>query len=178
MECSGKLLCSFLCLELAALLMFVFCLILHALNGGTFSVSDVVFISSVLTICLFIMTITICLCLAPTCRPAVTLKLSNRRKPIDSEDVITRKLTVLHDTLDHDCPICLTTTQNLTVQLSCKHEYHESCIREWFERSGNFRCPGCRQECLDQTKRTPDVSSVVQTIKKDDISTFPLIENV
>lgn len=57
-------------------------------------------------------------------------------------------------------------------------EYHESCIREWFERSGNFRCPGCRQECLDQTERPPDVSSVVQTIKKDDISTFPLIENV
>lgn len=29
----------------------------------------------------------------------MTLKLRNRRKPIDSEDVITRKLTVLHDTL-------------------------------------------------------------------------------
>lgn len=45
------------------------------LNGGTFSGSDVVFISSVLTICIFIMTITICLCLAPSCRPAVRKSL-------------------------------------------------------------------------------------------------------
>lgn len=52
----------------------LFCFIFR-LNGGTFSVSDVVFISSVLTICLFIMTITICLCLASSCRPVVRKSL-------------------------------------------------------------------------------------------------------
>uniref|UniRef100_K1QXS8 Uncharacterized protein n=1 Tax=Magallana gigas TaxID=29159 RepID=K1QXS8_MAGGI len=78
----------------------------------------------------------------------VTIKLGDRCKPVDSEDVISRKLTALNDTL----------------------EYHESCIREWFERSGNFRCPGCRQECLDQTKRTPDKNiSEREPIISDDI---------
>lgn len=150
MECSRIRIYSFLALELAALFLFICCIILQTLNGVKFSVADVLFITSVLTICLVILAVTICFCVTST---SGHNKNRFEREPIISADIISRKLKTLQEKLDNDCPICLSPMHTLAVQLSCKHDFHEQCIREWFKSSGDFRCPGCRRVCSDQSGR-------------------------
>lgn len=50
---------------------------------------------------------------------------------------------------DEKCPICLAPNENLTgnekfITLPCKHEFHETCILPWLEKTNS--CPLCRAE--------------------------------
>lgn len=44
------------------------------------------------------------------------------------------------------CQVCLTAYKNgeMLVNLPCKHEYHDKCIKEWLKR--NASCPICRHD--------------------------------
>jgi E3 ubiquitin-protein ligase RNF181 len=54
--------------------------------------------------------------------------------------------TVTED--DEKCAICLVPNENLNGQkflkLPCNHEFHDSCILPWLEKTNS--CPMCRQE--------------------------------
>ena len=44
------------------------------------------------------------------------------------------------------CPICLDPlTTNTVYSTSCNHKFHERCIREYYHRGGDVRCPICRR---------------------------------
>lgn len=176
MECTRIRIYGFLCLEISALLLFICCIILQTLNGVEFSFADVLFITSVLTVCIIILVVTICFCVTSTTR---NHKNISEREPIISDDVISRKLKTLYDKLDNDCPICLSSMHTLAVQLSCKHDFHEQCIREWFARSRGFRCPGCRRVCSDQPEKNNIRDSPnLHKIELCSIKSIPPSENV
>lgn len=45
------------------------------------------------------------------------------------------------------CSICLEPLgQNIGRLVTCQHEYHLECIREWHNHSQDFKCPTCRVE--------------------------------
>ncbi|XP_078333363.1 uncharacterized protein LOC111118093 isoform X3 [Crassostrea virginica] len=176
MTCSRSLLCSLLCLELVALLMFVSCIILQKYTGATFNTSDVAFITSVLVICLIILCITICFC--ATSSSGCKIHLSKEEQTVTKEDVSRKLMPIQNDFAEFECPICLTTVQSPLAQLSCKHNYHERCIREWFSTSRDFRCPKCRRVCKDQPKKTLTFTSILNRKLKDDMYVHLPSENV
>lgn len=52
--------------------------------------------------------------------------------------------------LDKECSICLmdfTDNEKITFLPSCKHNFHEDCIKEWFKIQ--LSCPKCRKEIMD-----------------------------
>ena len=67
--------------------------------------------------------------------------------PWDTAEHIPKLRTLTYPaegTGDESCQICLVpyTTGELLHMLPCKHCFHESCLRSWFERQSN--CPTCR----------------------------------
>lgn len=42
-----------------------------------------------------------------------------------------------------ECSICLLKFNNDNYQMPCKHNFHQSCILDWFDKKKN--CPLCRQ---------------------------------
>jgi|TARA_Y100000992_G_scaffold302599_1_gene277602 hypothetical protein len=67
----------------------------------------------------------------------MSLSISCFEKPI-------KKNTIILDKIEKDeCCICLG-EKNLNKTLSCKHIFHDSCIKEWMNR-GNLTCPMCRK---------------------------------
>ncbi|XP_061163669.1 RING finger protein 150-like [Saccostrea echinata] len=146
MECFKNRLCQWISIELAALIMFIICIILQIINGSKFSINDIVFVTVVLVVCLTILILTVYFF-------ANSGSSEDKRKLVDvvtEEKEICRKLRPLHKMIESDCPICLATMQcSSLVQLSCAHDYHEKCVKEWFVISRDFRCPQCREECQD-----------------------------
>jgi len=49
------------------------------------------------------------------------------------------------DNLLNECPICLEkfNKNEKIIELSCKHNYHDKCIKEWMNNNNNS-CPNCR----------------------------------
>ncbi|XP_048730786.1 uncharacterized protein LOC125647955 [Ostrea edulis] len=164
----------FLCLECAALLILIICVLLQIVSGTTYSDEDVAFITVVLVVGLLIVICTICV------KPAIRNDINLQEQRLVEETAITRKLKPVHGLLESDCSICLMTKQCATlVQLSCSHVYHEHCVRHWFAVSGDFRCPECREACLDR----PVLARILQTLSplwksKERKNVFPSMEIV
>lgn len=52
------------------------------------------------------------------------------------------------------CSICCDNIEpNKMRETKCGHQYHRSCIRQWFS-NGNNTCPICRHEVKNTPKRT------------------------
>ena len=53
------------------------------------------------------------------------------------------------DNLLNECPICLEhfCKKDKIIELSCKHNYHEKCIKEWMDNNNNS-CPNCRENII------------------------------
>ncbi|XP_062584377.1 E3 ubiquitin-protein ligase RNF13-like [Saccostrea cucullata] len=144
MECFKNRLCQWISIELAALTIFIFCIILQIISGSKFSINDIVFVTVVLVVCITILILTVYFFVNPG-----TSK-DKQKLIVTEEKDICRKLRPLHGMIDSDCSICLATMQSSSlVQLSCTHDYHKNCVKEWFITSGDFRCPQCREECQD-----------------------------
>lgn len=47
------------------------------------------------------------------------------------------------ESAEEQCPICLSTPEDITLTLDCRHKFCRSCISEW--TSQHNRCPLCRQ---------------------------------
>lgn len=105
------------------------------LNGVKFSFADVLFITSVLTICMIILVVTVCFCVTSTTtnhvryisspfflnfqnlvshiladsdwQISIFQKNISEREPIISDDIISRKLKTLHDKLGKDTIQCM-----------------------------------------------------------------------
>ena len=45
--------------------------------------------------------------------------------------------------LDNTCAICLDRISSGQVKTKCKHKFHKSCIKSWFDINSN--CPLCRK---------------------------------
>lgn len=41
------------------------------------------------------------------------------------------------------CPICIAVLSEQVLKTNCNHIFHESCLRQWFEKKQN--CPCCRK---------------------------------
>jgi len=75
----------------------------------------------------------------PTKQPPVTICLSPSQSPALSDGET-----------GSECSICLETYrsgQEVSI-LSCSHEYHSSCIKEWMIK--NRSCPMCRKDIHNQ----------------------------
>ncbi len=44
---------------------------------------------------------------------------------------------------DEECCICFKKFNNDNYQMPCEHNFHQSCILDWFDKKRN--CPLCRQ---------------------------------
>ena len=57
--------------------------------------------------------------------------------------------------LQKDCAVCKDDFEisQETIELPCKHVFHEECILPWIKQSGT--CPVCRFELVPQPKHAP-----------------------
>jgi hypothetical protein len=63
----------------------------------------------------------------------------------DTRDPIDVVVVVNGHELPGDCTICLVHAADApTMQLTCGHQFHTACIREWITRTPNAECPLCR----------------------------------
>lgn len=72
----------------------------------------------------------------------------DRLPPPASKELVKNLKSRLVTPDDEKCAICLLPNENLTgqkfVTLPCNHEFHDSCILAWLEKTNS--CPMCRQE--------------------------------
>lgn len=72
----------------------------------------------------------------------------DRLPPPTSKEIVKNLPSRLVTTDDEKCAICLVPNENLEGQkflkLPCNHEFHDSCILPWLEKTNS--CPMCRQE--------------------------------
>lgn len=68
--------------------------------------------------------------------------------PPASKEIVENLKSRLVTVDDEKCAICLLVNENLSGQkflkLPCNHEFHDSCILPWLEKTNS--CPMCRQE--------------------------------
>nr|XP_022313105.1 receptor homology region, transmembrane domain- and RING domain-containing protein 3-like [Crassostrea virginica] len=172
------LICRLLCLEVIALLMFVSYIIIQKYIGATFNTSDVAFITSVLVVCLIILCITVYFCATSSSMCEIHTCIRKQEHTVSRDDISRKLLPIQTKYAEFECPICLTTVQSPVAQLSCKHNYHERCIREWFSTSRDFRCPECRRVCKNQSKKTYTFTSFINRKQGDDIYFHAPSENI
>lgn len=71
-----------------------------------------------------------------------------RLPPPTSKELIKNLKSRLVTEHDEKCPICLAPNENLSdekfLTLPCGHDFHDSCILPWLERTNT--CPLCRSE--------------------------------
>ena len=72
----------------------------------------------------------------------------------DTNNILTNKyhnIVESQELDDHECSICLDVVKDKIITLNkCKHNYHQTCIQSWFEKSNT--CPLCRETILDMYK--------------------------
>lgn len=72
----------------------------------------------------------------------------DRLPPPASKEIVKNLPSRLVTVDDEKCAICLVPNENLDGQkfltLPCSHEFHDSCIMPWLEKTNS--CPMCRQE--------------------------------
>lgn len=88
------------------------------------------------------------------------MEQSNEGKPVPAPEDMIAKLphnTVLKDSalLTKDCAVCKDDFEvaQETIELPCKHSFHNECILPWLTQSGT--CPVCRYELVPQPKHNP-----------------------
>lgn len=63
----------------------------------------------------------------------------------------------MKDVIDKDCPICLENMKNsgkLIVKFkNCGHWIHDSCCKNYFEKSKKNTCPTCHTTLVCQKKK-------------------------
>lgn len=68
--------------------------------------------------------------------------------PPASKEIVKNLQSRLVTVEDEKCAICLLPNENLSGQkfmkLPCNHEFHDTCILPWLEKTNS--CPMCRQE--------------------------------
>ncbi|CRK95357.1 CLUMA_CG008638, isoform A [Clunio marinus] len=79
----------------------------------------------------------------------LNMNMNDDRLPPAASKELVKNLESRHVTEDDEkCAICLLPNENLNGQkflkLPCNHEFHDSCILPWLERTNS--CPMCRQE--------------------------------
>jgi E3 ubiquitin-protein ligase RNF181 len=79
----------------------------------------------------------------------MNMELTPKGLPPPASKELVKSLKSRLVTCDDDkCPICLLPNENLTgqkfLQLPCNHEFHDTCILPWLEKTNS--CPMCRQE--------------------------------
>ena len=64
-----------------------------------------------------------------------------------------------------ECAICLNPFKDgVVLTTSCKHEFHENCLREWKNANAIFTCPICRSLI-----RLQDLFDVIETGSYEDV---------
>jgi hypothetical protein len=77
------------------------------------------------------------------------------------------------------CPICYedVTASTGSVNLSCSHTFHLSCITKWFSKQDHGSCPCCRKEVgekEDLTSFTDDEEDETLSYRSDEAEQHPL----
>lgn len=57
------------------------------------------------------------------------------------------------------CAICLEELNSAALTLSCLHQFHATCVADWFRR-GNPACPSCRDVPEAYRREPPDAEAV------------------
>ncbi|KAF8323214.1 hypothetical protein DL93DRAFT_635845 [Clavulina sp. PMI_390] len=88
------------------------------------------------------------------------MEQSNGDKPVPAPDDMIASLPRIKvaagsDLLEKDCAVCKDDFEvaQETIQLPCKHHFHDECILPWIKQSGT--CPVCRHELVPQPKHAP-----------------------
>ena len=61
----------------------------------------------------------------------------------------------------NECSICLENLEGTIVILTCKHQYHDYCIGEWFKKNTTYTCPQCNIET--------DIETIVDINKSEQV---------
>ncbi|CAL4082643.1 unnamed protein product [Meganyctiphanes norvegica] len=70
--------------------------------------------------------------------------LGTKRKEKALKELVPKELSTIELAPEDHCSICLETfVTRPTVSLTCKHVFHERCVRNWLKRQSN--CPNCRK---------------------------------
>lgn len=88
------------------------------------------------------------------------MEQGNGDKPVPAPDDMIAKLPRAKvsegsELLEKDCAVCKDDFEIAqdTIQLPCKHVFHDECILPWIKQSGT--CPVCRFELVPQPKHAP-----------------------
>ncbi|XP_062584380.1 uncharacterized protein LOC134246120 [Saccostrea cucullata] len=136
MDLTGSRFALVITIEILTLFVYLFCILINILSGSKFSQRDTIFTAVVFSTCCTILGITVLF----ACRSQNGVSQITNRK-------MYHKLPPGQRLHASDCAICLSPkepTSSSLVQLSCKHDYHEKCIKECFKKTGDNRCPKCR----------------------------------
>ena len=59
------------------------------------------------------------------------------------------------------CSVCLTDLKKgqETLELSCKHKFHDTCMKEWLLSNGS--CPNCRFNIVDYIKSNVNLAQPI-----------------
>ncbi|XP_078333361.1 uncharacterized protein LOC144625606 [Crassostrea virginica] len=154
-----------LTIEVLTLLVYGFCILLNVVSGSKFTQRDTIFSAGVFGSCCVIL--------------VLTIALACRARTKDSAHIVQITCTKSYQKLQpknirhygSDCAICLSPkdpTSSSLIQLGCQHDYHKDCIKECFEKTGDLRCPKCRQAPSDMPSLTSKV--VVSLTSQDGFS--------
>lgn len=75
-------------------------------------------------------------------------RLQKKSRNILQTHLITKENS--NQLLEQDCSVCLESFQenDPLITLSCKHTFHENCIRVWLQDNEHNNCPICRLQVL------------------------------
>lgn len=136
-------------IELLILIVFAIGVVVRV-AGNNQSDVDIIVTFAVLGFCLLLLIVTVAIYLR-SCENETSKKKNGFVNVLDQRK-LAMKLKPVHKNFASDCAICLlpkeSTSQNI-VQISCRHDYHEKCIKECFQKMDSLQCPKCRQNAQD-----------------------------
>ncbi|XP_048780571.1 uncharacterized protein LOC125683465 [Ostrea edulis] len=142
MDLSGNRFVLAITIEILTLFMYISCILINVFCGSKFTKRDIIFTAFVFSTSFTIFGITVFF--ACKSRTAYTLQTTNRK--------LYSRLHPGQRLHASDCAICLSPKEPASsslARLSCNHDYHTKCIKECFEKTGDIRCPKCRQTSKD-----------------------------